>query len=82
MSSAGVPPALVVVGEYDIVHDEGLKYADKLAAANVPVSTKDYMGVGHNFPSNSVAAEKLGLHIRKGEAAIQDIVAFIQQAFR
>ena len=82
VSSAGVPPALVVVGEYDIVHDEGLKYADKLAAANVPVTIKDYTGVGHNFPSHSVAAEKQGLRIHKGEAAIRDIVAFIQKAMQ
>ncbi|KAK9862333.1 hypothetical protein WJX84_007353 [Apatococcus fuscideae] len=32
---SGVPPALVVLGQYDIVHDEGLKYAEKLAAVNV-----------------------------------------------
>ena len=78
---ADVAPAFVLLGEFDIVHDEGLKYAEKLAAAGVPVTIKDYPGVGHNFPSNSVAAEKKGMRIQKGEAAVKDIVAAIHSTF-
>lgn len=76
-----MPPALVMVGQYDIVHDEGLQYADRLAAANIPVTVKDFPGVGHNFPCHAVVAEKLGLRIEKGESALQDIVAFVKKAF-
>ncbi len=78
---AGVASALVVLGQYDIVHDEGLKYAKKLNAARVPVTIKDYQGVAHNFPSYSVVAQQNGLRIQKGEAAIEDIMVAFKKAF-
>lgn len=82
VANAGVAPALVVLGQYDIVHDEGLKYAEKLTAAGVSVTCKDYDGVAHNFPSYSVVAEQKGLRIRKGEAAIKAIVAAFNTAWQ
>jgi acetyl esterase/lipase len=45
----GLPPALVVVGESDILHDEGTAYGRKLDAAGVEVTTVQYNGMIHDF---------------------------------
>jgi len=46
---SGLPPAYVMLGGCDPLHDEGLAYADKLRAANVPVTVADYPSMLHSF---------------------------------
>jgi len=46
---SGLPPAYVMLGGCDPLHDEGLAYAEKLRAAGVEATVADYPGMLHSF---------------------------------
>lgn len=46
---SGLPPAFVMLAEFDPLYDEGLDYANKLLAARVNVSVTDYNSLTHDF---------------------------------
>jgi acetyl esterase/lipase len=57
---AGLPPALVIVDENDVLRDEGEAYARKLTASGVATTSVRYNGTLHDFmmlnPVRSTAA--------------------------
>ncbi|MDT0616025.1 alpha/beta hydrolase [Streptomyces lancefieldiae] len=72
---AGLPPALVITGEADVLRDEGEAYANKLRKAGVPVTAVRYQGVIHDFVMLNALRET-----HAAEAAINQAVAVLRTA--
>jgi acetyl esterase/lipase len=74
---AGLPPALLLVDEADVLRDEGEAYAAKLREAGVPITTVRYDGIHHDFmmlnPLRDTAATR---------AAIAQAIAMFREAFK
>jgi acetyl esterase len=71
---AGAAPALVVAAECDVLHDDGVRYADALRRAGVPVELREYPGMIHGFFSWAPA-------IDDATAAQRDAIAALRRAF-
>ena len=73
---AGLPAALVVTGEADVLRDEGEAYANKLRQAGVPVTAVRYQGIIHDFVMLNALR---GTHA--AQAAITEAVTTLRGAF-
>lgn len=49
-SVPALPPTLITTAEYDVLRDEGIAYAKKLAAAGTAVTHMHAQDMHHNFP--------------------------------
>jgi acetyl esterase/lipase len=72
----GLPPALVITGEADVLRDEGEAYANKLRTAGVPVTAVRYQGIIHDFVMLNALRET-----HAAEAAINQAVTTLRTAF-
>jgi acetyl esterase len=73
-SLAGLPPAFVITAEFDPLRDQGIAYAEALAAAGVPVTSTTYDGVFHGFFNMQAMLDTAKL-------AVGDAVVALRAAF-
>ena len=71
----GLPPALVITGEADVLRDEGEGYANKLREAGVPVTAVRYQGIIHDFVMLNTLRET-----HAADAAITQAITFLGEA--
>jgi acetyl esterase len=71
---AGLPPALVINGEADVLRDEGEAFACNLRAAGVPVTAVRYQGIIHDFVMLNTLRET-----HAADAAINQAIAFLSR---
>ncbi|MFE9692439.1 alpha/beta hydrolase [Micromonospora sp. NPDC005806] len=69
----GLPKALVITDEADVLRDEGEAYAAKLRQAGVPVTTVRYAGILHDFVMLNALR-----NTNASQAAVAQANAFLQ----
>jgi acetyl esterase len=72
---AGLPPALVITAEADVLRDEGEAYANKLRQAGVPVIATRYQGIIHDFVMLNALRES-----NAADAAINQAIGYLKTA--
>ena len=68
----GLAPAVVVVAEFDPLRDDGLAYAQALAAAGVPVQVRTFPGLIHGFVD-------MGRHSTAAQEALDETCALFRK---
>src|SRR6476661_7890659 len=66
---SGLPPALVIVDENDVIRDQGEAYATKLREADVPVASVRFNGTMHDFMMLAVLRDSETTHAAMSLAA-------------
>jgi len=69
----GVAPAFVVLGDCDVLRDEGVAYAKRLLAAGVETDTRIYSGLPHGFFS-------MGAFVDAARDAVEQTCATLKAA--
>src|SRR5258708_2701314 len=72
----GLPRALIITGECDVLRDEGEAYARKLTQAGVPVACTRYLGAIHGFTVANVLAAS-----PPTRSAIAQAIAMLRDVF-
>jgi len=65
----GLPPALVIVDENDVIRDQGEAYATKLREADVPTASVRFNGTMHDFMMLAVLRDSETTHAAMSLAA-------------
>ena len=72
---AGLPPAMVMTAEFDVLRDEGEDYATRLRRAGVPVEAHRHGGMVHDFIVYSRALRAAGRGLATIGRAIAEATA-------
>lgn len=70
----GLPPALIITAEYDVLRDEGERYGQRLAQAGVPTKVTRYDGMHHGF------FQMYGI-VDKAKKALEEATAWLKERF-
>lgn len=69
----GLPPALIITAEFDVLTDEGKAYAERLKQAGVPVKYSCYEGMIHLFWGMA--------RMKRSENGINEAITALRSAF-
>jgi acetyl esterase len=70
---SGVAPALIMVGGYDVLRDDGVAYADALTEVGVPTTLVEYRGLSHGFIN-------MASFLTAGRMALDQVSAALRRA--
>lgn len=70
----GLPPALIITAEYDILRDEGERYGERLAEAGVLTQVSRYDGMNHGF------FQMYGI-VDKAKQALEESATWLKERF-
>jgi acetyl esterase len=72
---SGLAPALVMVGAYDVLHDDGVAYASAMTEAGNQVTLVEYAGLSHGFIN-------MAAFLTAGRLALAQVGSALRQALK
>jgi acetyl esterase len=72
--ASGLPPAIVITAEADVLRDEGEAYAQLLARAGVPTEERRYAGMIHGFLRMPGVVDRAGTALDEVSASLARVL--------